>query len=68
MNYTLIGIIIVAIISYFIGRLAFTLVGHGSKGIFGNTFWGAVMIAICLSKHILLIPGFFLMFILIFKE
>lgn len=68
MNYTLIGIIIVSVIAYFIGRLSFTIIGNGSRGILGNIFWGCIIIAVCTTKHLVLIPAFFLIFILVFKS
>ena len=44
------GIIIVSVISYFIGKLFYALVGN-EKGFFGNLLWGLLFIAVCLTGH-----------------
>ena len=45
-----VGIIIVSVISYFIGKLFFALVGN-EKGCLTNIIWGVLLIAVILTGH-----------------
>jgi hypothetical protein len=61
----LIGIIIVSIVSYFIGKLFYALVGN-EKGCLGNILWGLFFLAVICSGNWILIVVYLIISVMLF--
>lgn len=65
MNIPLGGIIIVLVITYFIGKAFFALVGS-QKGCLGCVIWGCLLLATILTGNIMLIAIYVVVSVFVF--